>query len=119
MRRSTVGGHRIGGSASNDVDRGAELAARQRVEFWCGRDHSTMTVLAAEAETPEVWDCEVCGAPAVRMRGDAPPPARQSTFHRTHYEFLMMRRTPEDGEKLLAEALENLARTRAAAAARP
>ena len=32
--------------------------------------------------------------------------------HKTPYEFLMMRRTPAEGEKLLAEALETLASRR-------
>jgi hypothetical protein len=33
--------------------------------------------------------------------------------HKTPYEFLMMRRTPAEGEKLLAEALEGLQARRA------
>jgi hypothetical protein len=108
MRRSSIRATRVGGSASTELDRGAKPVARQRVEYWCANDHRTTTQLAAGVEAPATWDCDTCGAPAVQERGTAPQAAREGTFYRTPYEFLMMRRTPEDGERLLAEALERL-----------
>ena len=100
------------------MERGAQLCQRRVVEYWCIRDHRTAMTLAADAEPPERWDCGSCGAPAVVERGAAPSSAREAVFFRTPYEFLMMRRTPEDGEALLAEALDKLASTRASRKAR-
>jgi hypothetical protein len=108
MARSSIRASRISGMPTTEVDRGGELAPRAQVEYWCAADHVTTPTFASDAAAPEQWDCVVCGAPATMLRGTALPPGRQAAFHRTPYEFLMMRRTEEDGEKLLNEALAKL-----------
>jgi hypothetical protein len=97
---------------SNQVDRGAELAARRFVDYWCAADHHTSTPFAADVEPPAEWPCSACDGPATTVRGTAPVRSRPTVFPRTPYEFLMMRRTVEDGERLLAEALTALRRRR-------
>ena len=106
MARSSIRASRISGTPTTEVDRGGVLAPRAEVQYWCAGDHVSTPTFAAEAAPPEEWDCVQCGAPAKQLRGTAIPMGRQAAFHRTPYEFLMMRRTEEDGEKLLAEALE-------------
>jgi hypothetical protein len=112
MRRVTVRGNRLAGTPSSEIDRGAELSPRQQVHYWCAEDHETIATLAADIEAPATWDCAECGGPAVAERGEAPPAVAPPTFHRTSYEFLMMRRTPAEGEQILEEALDKLARSR-------
>jgi hypothetical protein len=112
MHRSSIRAIRVGSSISTEIDRGGAPAARQHIEYWCASDHRTTTLFAEKADVPLSWDCDTCGDPAVQERGAALPAERTATFFRTPYEFLMMRRTPEDGEELLAEALANLARKR-------
>jgi hypothetical protein len=90
---------------SNQVDRGAPPSPRHVVDYWCAADHKSAPVFAADVESPAEWPCHVCGSPAVMQRGAAPPAARPKIFPRTPYEFLMMRRTDEDGERILAEAI--------------
>jgi hypothetical protein len=111
MARSSIRASRISGTPTTEVDRGGDLAPRAQIEYWCADDHVTTPTFASEASPPDQWDCAVCGAPAAQLRGSARPAGRQAAFHRTPYEFLMMRRTEEDGEKLLAEALEKLRST--------
>lgn len=111
-RRTSIPGNRVGSFPSTEVDRGAELAERQHVSYWCVADHETALTFASEADVPNEWTCACCGAPASRLRGDARTPSPQSAFHRTPYEFLMMRRTVEEGEVLLNDALDALARRR-------
>jgi hypothetical protein len=94
------------------VDRGAVLAARQHVSFWCSMNHETTLTFAEGVDVPVEWACRDCGAPASQLRGEAPNPTPESAFFRTPYEFLMMRRTEEEGEALLEEALADLARRR-------
>lgn len=103
-------------SVSNQVDRGAALASRRETQYWCARDHVTKVPFAEDADPPEQWLCYACGAPAGLTRG-TPPPAlvRPRVFPRTPHEFLMMRRTEEDGDRLLAEAVAELRRRRRAA----
>src|SRR5581483_204364 len=103
-RRSAVRGTRLV-ATSNQVDRGAPVAARRVAEYWCGADHLTSAVFAADVEPPEEWACRVCGRPSTPERGTASLVTRPRFFPRTPYEFLMMRRTVEDGERILAEAL--------------
>ena len=103
-RRSALRGSRLA-PATNQVDRGAEPAARRVANYWCATDHHTSVVFAADVEAPAEWECQVCSEPSSMERGTAVTPPRPRFFPRTPYEFLMMRRTVEDGERILAEAL--------------
>ncbi len=103
-RRSSMRGNRLT-LASNQVDRGSPPVARRVVDYWCAADHRSSPAFATDIDVPEEWPCRVCGAPAVLQRGAAPAASRQRIFPRTPYEFLMMRRTVEDGERVLAEAI--------------
>ncbi|HWC35070.1 MAG TPA: RNA polymerase-binding protein RbpA [Mycobacteriales bacterium] len=103
-RRSGMRGNRLV-SASNQIDRGGEPAARRVAHYWCASDHHTSAAFAADIEPPTDWPCQVCSGPASLERGSAPAAVRPRFFPRTPYEFLMMRRTEEDGERILAEAL--------------
>lgn len=110
--RASIPGNRVGSFPTTEVDRGAELAERQHVSYWCRADHETALTFAREADVPVEWICACCGAPASLVHGDARAPSPQSAFHRTPYEFLMMRRTVEEGEVILNDALDALARRR-------
>jgi hypothetical protein len=83
------------------------------VAYWCVADHTTIVVFDAAAMPPSTWECATCGSPAQVERGIATAQERQRVFPRTPYEFLMMRRTPEEGEELLAEAMADVKRRRA------
>lgn len=112
-RRSAVRATRLA-SPTNQVDRGAALAARVDVDYWCATDHQTTATFAADVDAPTEWLCTRCGGPAAPERGTAGQLPRPAVFFRTPYEFLMMRRTPEDGERLLADALAGLRKSRKA-----
>lgn len=110
-RRAAVRGSRLA-TTSNQVDRGAPVAPRRRVEYWCANDHVTSIPFAADADVPTQWLCYSCGGPAGPERGSAPLAVRPRVFPRTPYEFLMMRRTEADADRLLAEAVVALRRRR-------
>lgn len=88
------------------MDRGAEPVARRIVNYWCAADHKSSPAFAADAESPIEWPCSVCGGPSALQPGSAPPAARARIFPRTPYEFMMMRRTEDDGDRILNEAME-------------
>lgn len=106
-RRAGLRGSRLV-AATNQVDRGAEPAARRMAEYWCANDHRTTATFAFDVEFPAEWPCRVCSGPSTLERGSAPAAARPRFFPRTPYEFLMMRRSVEDGERILAEALASM-----------
>jgi hypothetical protein len=103
-RRPGVRGSRLV-SSSTQVDRGAEPVARSIADYWCADDHRTSAAFAADVMPPVEWSCRICSGPSSLERGAAPVASRPRFFPRTPYEFLMMRRTEEDGERILAEAL--------------
>ncbi len=113
MRKTSGGGglrgSRLGAGQSHELDRGT-VEPRHRVSYWCEAGHESQPAFAVSAEVPEQWPCHVCGNPAGRS-AEAPPVAPPRTLiPKTPYEYLKMRRTDEEGEAMLAEALERLRR---------
>jgi hypothetical protein len=111
MPRRVFRAHRLA-AISTQADRGGPPAPRRLAVYWCAGDHRTAVPFAADVEAPLQWLCYSCGAPAGPERGDAPLAVRPRVFPRSSYEFLMMRRTEADGDRLLAEAVAALRRQR-------
>ncbi|WP_395728901.1 RNA polymerase-binding protein RbpA [Nakamurella sp.] len=101
-----IRGSRIGAGRMGEADRG-ESAPRQRFEFFCANGHMTTLAFAMDAEVPDVWDCPRCGFPAGQDSG-APPPATRVEPYKSHLAYVKERRSDEDGEALLAEALARI-----------
>ena len=60
------------------------------------------------SHAPATWDCPRCGLPA--GQDEQAPPARPRTEpYKTHLAYVKERRTEEDGEAILAEALHAFA----------
>ena len=89
-----------------ETERG-DLAARTVVSFWCGNGHHIRPSFAVEAVVPETWDCPKCGLLAGPDRENAPTPASNAPY-KTHMGYLRQRRSQEEGEILLNEALARL-----------
>jgi hypothetical protein len=89
-----------------ETERG-ELAARTVVSFWCGNGHHIRPSFSSEAAIPETWDCPKCGLPAGPDQ-DNPPAAASTAPYKTHLAYVRERRSDEDGEILLNEALAKL-----------
>ncbi|MCW3817045.1 RNA polymerase-binding protein RbpA [Micromonospora sp. DR5-3] len=99
------------GSAPERFDQRYEPAPRRPVTYWCGNAHEVQFLIAADAEAPEAWDCPRCGQLAGPDPGN-PPGRPRSEPYKTHLAYVQERRTPEQGEALLAEALDALRRRR-------
>jgi hypothetical protein len=107
---NVIRGTRIG-SAPERFDQRTEPAPRRSVVYWCRHGHRVEFLIAAEAETPATWDCPRCGEPAGPDPGN-PPGRTRAEPYKTHLAYVQERRTPEEGEALLAEALDALRRRR-------
>ena len=90
-----------------ESDRG-ESAPRQKLDYYCANGHVTRLAFAMDAEIPETWDCPSCGLPAGQDRAE-PPPALKVEPYKSHLAYVKERRSEEDGEALLAEALARIA----------
>lgn len=107
-------GMRIGGQ-SLESEVGVRFSERGDHFFICPSKHESKIVFSADAEIPSIWECKVCGTPAIRhIDGIAVEiEATAQDGPRTHFEMLMERRSSEELEELLSERLEILRAKRA------
>ena len=103
-------GTRIGSGPERPTER-YQPAPRRAVNYWCRNDHRIEILIAAEAETPPGWECPHCGQPAGPDAQNPPGRARPEPF-KSHLAYVKERRSPEEGEAILAEALAALHRRR-------
>jgi RNA polymerase binding protein RbpA len=104
--RSGIRGARIGSGPLGEPERG-DLAPRVTASFWCGNGHHSQLSFAIEAVVPEVWDCPKCGLPAGPDPDNIPAEISNAPYM-THMGYVRQRRSQEDGEILLNEALAKL-----------
>ncbi len=103
---SAIRGSRVGAGPMGEAERG-EAAPRQTVSYYCAHGHHTQPSFAMDAVVPDQWDCPRCGLPASRD-SDNPPPAPRIEPYKTHLAYVRERRSDEDGEAILQEALNKL-----------
>jgi len=109
---NAIRGSRVGAGPMGEAERG-EAAPRHRVGFWCANGHESRIAFAADIEVPETWDCPRCGLPAGPDQQN-PPPAPRTEPYKTHLAYVRERRSDEDGDALLEEALTRLRARRGA-----
>jgi hypothetical protein len=89
-----------------EAERG-DTAPRHRVAYYCANGHQTAPMFAVDAPVPDTWDCPRCGLPANRDSDNPPPPPKIEPY-KTHLAYVKERRSDEDGEAILEEALQRL-----------
>ena len=91
-----------------EAERG-EAAPRVWISYWCANGHETRPSFAEEAvaEAPVTWDCPRCGFPAGQDKDNPPAPFRNEPY-KTHLAYVKERRTEEEAEQLLEDALNQL-----------
>lgn len=103
---NAIRGSRVGAGPMGESERG-EAAPRRRIAFFCSNGHETRPSFAVDAAIPEVWDCPRCGWPAGQDRHNTPVAPRNEPY-KTHLAYVRERRSDEDGDAILAEALAKL-----------
>lgn len=105
---SVIRGSRVGAGPMGESARGVS-APRIRVSYWCANGHETAPNFSVEVQTdlPETWDCPTCGLPAGLDRENPPEPPVTEPY-KTHLAYVKERRSDEDGQALLEEALAAL-----------
>jgi hypothetical protein len=103
---NAIRGSRVGAGPMGEAERG-DTAPRVWITFYCCSGHETRPSFASDAAIPENWDCPRCGFPAGPDRDNPPAPPRTEPY-KTHLAYVRERRSNEDGEAILAEALAKL-----------
>lgn len=115
---SATRGSRVGAGPMGEAERG-ESAPRMQVAYFCANGHTVKPAFATGdvEDIPQEWDCPRCGFPAGLDKDNPPEPLRSEPY-KTHLAYVKERRSEEDGEALLEEALEQLRARRAGAEAK-
>ena len=85
-------------------------APRRYINYYCGNGHETALSFSIGVEPPDRWDCQSCGLPAGADSENPPPPTRIEPY-KTHLAYVKERRSDDEAEAILDEALSEL-RTR-------
>lgn len=106
---SAIRGTRVGSGPMGEQDHGHQ-AERIAVEYWDAHGNSVIKHYAAEIpeeEIPEIVDHPKSGLPAGRDKSDPPAPEKLQTY-KSHLEYVKERRTDEEADELLEDALNKL-----------
>jgi len=103
---SAIRGSRIGAGPMGEQDRGFK-AERVTLTYYCINGHSHSPSFAAtvdSAEIPEQLDCPNCGLPSGTDKANPPTIAKHEPY-KTPLAYVKERRTQEEAEALLDEAV--------------
>jgi RNA polymerase-binding protein len=89
-----------------EAERG-ESAPRQTVGYFCAHGHESVITFAVEAQIPSSWDCPRCGLPA-SLDSENPPPPPKVEPYKTHLAYVKERRSDQEAEDILDEAIKAL-----------
>jgi hypothetical protein len=85
-------------------------ADRLAISYWDAHGNETVRYYAADVldeEIPEIIDHPQSGLPAGRDK-ENPPAATRNEPYKTHLAYVKERRTEEEAEELLGDALQKL-----------
>jgi hypothetical protein len=102
-------GHRVGADGRpGEPERAlADSAPRIEVLFWC-TSHEIRLAFSVTAKIPEVWQCR-CGKLARREKDSPQVPSSEHGLRRAeHLARIKERRSPEQAQQILDEALARL-----------
>lgn len=106
---SAIRGARVGSGPMGEKDHGSR-AERVTVTYWDALGNETVRHFAAdvsEEEIPDQIDSPHSGLPAGRDQQN-PPEISKNEPYKTHLAYVKERRTPEEAEELLEQALQKL-----------
>ena len=106
---SAIRGSRVGSGPMGEQDRGVH-AERIAVSYWDAQGNETVRYFAAnlpEEEIPDVIDSPSTGLPAGRDK-ENPPSVAKTEPYKTHLAYVKERRSEEEAEQLLEDALNQL-----------
>lgn len=106
---NAIRGARVGSGPMGEKDHGVR-ADRVAISYWDALGNETVRYFAAdvpEEDIPEQIDSPNSGLPAGRDR-ENPPELAKNEPYKTHLAYVKERRTPEEAEELLDQALQKL-----------
>ncbi|MDA3148286.1 RNA polymerase-binding protein RbpA [Leucobacter sp. UCMA 4100] len=113
---NAIRGARVGSGPMGEKDYGIR-AERTAISYWDAMGNETIRYFASdvsEDDIPEQIDSPQSGLPAGRDKNN-PPVLEKPEPYKTHLAYVKERRTPEEAEELLEQALQKLRKRRGTA----
>jgi hypothetical protein len=109
MKTGAVRATRVGSGPAGEPYGGGFTVAKIVVPYDCANGHRTTVPFISTVIVPPQWECRVCSEPAGTIPIDPPQPdsSRAAGFMggKTHLGHVKSRRSPAEGEALMAESL--------------
>jgi len=112
---SAIRGSRVGSGSVGEQDKGFK-AERVTVNYYCINGHTQSPQFSSTLEIDEIpveLDCPNCGLPAGQDQ-DNPPQLSKHEPYKTHLAYVKERRTDDEAQELLEEAVAQIRARRAA-----
>lgn len=106
---SAIRGSRVGSGPMGELDHGVR-AHRVAVSYWDALGNETVRYYSGDIpaeDIPEVIDSPTSGLPAGQDQANPPSPVKNQPY-KTHLAYVQERRTAEEAERILEDALERL-----------
>ncbi|MTE23604.1 MULTISPECIES: RNA polymerase-binding protein RbpA [Microbacterium] len=106
---SAIRGTRVGSGPMGEQDHGHQ-AERVAITYWDGLGNEVVKYYSADIpdeEIPAIVDHPKSGLPAGRDKDNPPAPEKNEPY-KTHLAYVKERRTDEEADGLLEEALQKL-----------
>ena len=113
----SIRGARVGAGPMGETDRGHQVE-RVAISYYCSSGHEINPLFAASVNSEDIpveIDCPHCGLPAGQDKANPPQVAKIEPY-KTHLAYVKERRTDDEAEQILAEALESIRNRRQRAA---
>jgi hypothetical protein len=109
MNSGAMRATRVGAGPAGEPYGGGFTVARIFVLYHCANGHRTTVPFISTVIVPPQWDCRVCSQPASTLPVDPPSPDSSQVGEymggKTHLGHVKSRRSPADGDALMAESL--------------
>lgn len=115
MGNSSIRGARVGAGPMGERSRGVE-AERVSRSYYCANGHEIHPKFSADVPTEDIpveLDCPNCGFPAGEDKNN-PPQVVKLEPYKTHLAYVQERRTAQEAEQILHDALSQVRERRRA-----
>ena len=105
VNHGAVQGTRVGAGPASDPHGRGLTVAKVIVIYHCANGHTTTVPFIWTATPPPQWKCRVCSEPAGADPLDPAPQSRATLAKQSHLGRVKSRRSPAEGDALMAESL--------------
>ena len=103
---NAIRGSRVGAGPMGEAERG-EAAPRQTIVYFCAHAHESVVTSPSRRRSPRPGTAPAAACPASQDSANPPPPPKIEPY-KTHLAYVKERRSDQEAEDILDEAIKTL-----------